>query len=128
MVYVDEAQDLTELDLTLFLRMSGGLDYMFLLADPQSVEMGVQLRAGTIHDVFHASLPVDRKGNTTQVKHVLQEIQMRRNHRTHAQNLAIANAVRRMMARSFGITVSSEVALVRGPIPELLSVSKIAHV
>jgi hypothetical protein len=62
----------------------------------------------------------------TQVKHVLQEIQMRRNHRTHAQNLAIANAVRRVMARSFGVAASHEVALVRGPIPELLSVSKIA--
>jgi hypothetical protein len=127
MVFADEAQDLTELDLALFLRM-GTIGSLFLGADPsQSVEIGVRMRAGTIHDVFHASLPIDRKENMTQVKNVLQEIQMQRNHRTHGQNLAIANAVRRMMGRSFGVGgASHEVALVDGPIPQLLYLSTIA--
>lgn len=126
MVVADEAQDFTELDLALFLRMSGGVDSLFLGADPaQSVELGVRMRGATIHDVFHASLPVDRKGNA-QVKHVLQEIKMRRNHRTHAQNLEIAKALRCMMARSFGLPGSSEEALINGPIPEMLSLAHIS--
>jgi hypothetical protein len=124
-VFADEAQDFSEIDLALFLRMSSGMRSLFLGADPaQSVELGIRMRAGTINDVFHASLPTNRKG--AQVKNVLQELNMRTNHRTHAQNLAVAQAVRRILRRSFGVPESKEHALINGPIPEGLSLKKLS--
>jgi hypothetical protein len=71
--------------------MSSGVRSLFFGADPaQSVELGIRMRNGTINDVFHSALSL-RKG--IHVMNVLQEIQMRTNHRTHAQNLAIATAL-----------------------------------
>lgn len=124
MVFADEAQDFSETDLALLLRMSSGVRSLFLGADPaQSVELGVRMRAGTINDVFHSSLPPN-KG--IHVKNVLQEIQMRTNHRTHAQNLAIATAVRSILARSFDVPNSREHSLINGPIPEGLSLKRLS--
>jgi superfamily I DNA/RNA helicase len=123
MVFADEAQDFSELDLALLLRMSRGVRSLFLGADPaQSVELGIRMQKGTIKDVFHDHLP---RNKNLQVKEVLQEIQMRTNHRTHAQNLAIATAVRRILARSFGVPESKEKALINGPIPEGLSLERL---
>jgi len=57
-VYVDEAQDFTEIDLALFLRMTKSVRNLFLAADPaQSVELGVSMRKGTVNDVINTSLP-----------------------------------------------------------------------
>lgn len=51
---------------------------LFLSADvAQSVEVGVNMRAGTVNDVFH-SLVKDEKH---QVKEVLQYIDLKTNHR-----------------------------------------------
>lgn len=81
------------------------------------------MRNGTINDVFHSAL-FSRKG--VHVKNVLQEIQMRTNHRTHAQNLAIATAVRSILARSFGVPFSKENALINAPLPEGLSMQSLS--
>lgn len=81
------------------------------------------MRAGTINDVFHHSFS-SRKG--LNVKNVLQEIQMRTNHRTHAQNLALATAVRSILARSFGVPNSKENGLINGPIPEGLMLTRLS--
>jgi len=78
------------------------------------------MRAGTVNDVFYNSIS-SRKG--IHVRNVLHEIQMRTNHRTHAQNLAIATAVRKILARSFGVPEHGENSLINGPIPEGLVLS-----
>lgn len=123
-VFVDEAQDLTELDLALLLRMSGGLRSLFLGSDPaQSVEQGIRMRAGTVNDVFFSAL-AGRNG--IQVKHVLQDIEMKTNHRTHARNLALAKAARKVLARSFGVPESKENAMINGQIPRALSLKKLS--
>lgn len=124
LIMVDEAQDFSELDLSLLLRMSSGIRSLFICSDPaQSVELGIRMKAGTINDVFHSSLS-GRKGGA-QVKNVLQELCMRTNHRTHAQNLAIASAVRSILARSFGLPLTRENALMNGSLPEGLSLKNI---
>jgi hypothetical protein len=81
------------------------------------------MRNGTINDVFHSALS-SRKG--VHVKNVLQEIQMRTNHRTHALNLAIATAVRSILARSFGVPSSKENALINAPLPEGFSMQSLS--
>jgi hypothetical protein len=50
---------------------------------------------------------------------------MQTNHRTHAQNLAISQAVRRILARSFDVPITNERALINGKLPKALIVSKI---
>jgi len=105
-VYVDEGQDFTELDLTLFVRMSKSVRSLFLAADPaQSVELGISMRKGTVNDVLNYSLP---KTGATQVKNVLQSLQMRANRRTHQQNLALSEAVRKILCRSFQLAGTDE--------------------
>ena len=61
------------------------------------------MREGTVNDVFYSQ--IGEKGN---VKDALQSISLQTNHRTHAQNLAIAQAIRKILARSFKIPVSME--------------------
>ena len=124
MVFIDEAQDFTEMDLTLFLRQSAGLKSLFAGADPaQSVEQGIKMRAGTINDVFHSSKSNDRQ----QVKEVLQVLSLNTNHRTHSQNLALGKAIRRILARSFGVPNSNESAIVEGrQPPRTLRIKKLA--
>jgi len=51
---------------------------------------------------------------------VLQDIQLRTNHRTHARNLEIGKAVRKILTRSFGVPSSDEIALMEGSVPEAL--------
>ena len=55
-----------------------------------------------------------------QVKDVLQEIQMKDNHRTHAQNLKLSKAIRQMLATAFGIRMSQEEAILNGPLPKAM--------
>jgi len=43
---------------------------------------------------------------------ILQDIQLQTNHRTHARNLEIAKAVRKILSRSFGVPGNDEHALV----------------
>ena len=71
----------------------------------QSVELAVKMREGTVNDVFYSQ--IGEKGN---VKDALQSISLQTNHRTHAQNLAIAQAIRKILARSFKIPVSMELS------------------
>jgi hypothetical protein len=56
------------------------------------------MRTGTVNDVFHSSIPSE---SGVQVKSVLQYIEMRTNHRTHAANLALSKAIRKILTRSF---------------------------
>lgn len=126
---------------------------IFLSADPaQSVEVGVRMRDGTVNDVMHSLL---QGGKHNKVKDVLQYIELQTNHRkfsaehdlipaslfssliiwpfrtthsligTHAQNLAIAQAIRRILARSFKVPISNENALINGNLPKTLSISKV---
>ena len=96
---------------------------LFLSADPaQSVELGVKMREGTVNDVIH-SLVKDKK---KKVKDVLQYISLQTNHRTHAQNLAIGQAVRRILARSFSVPMTNEMALINGQQPKALSVENVS--
>lgn len=44
---------------------------------------------------------------------------------THAQNLAIGLAVRRILARSFQIPMTNESALINGEIPKIMMINKI---
>ena len=61
LVFVDEAQDFSDFDLSLLLRMSGGVRSLFLAGDPaQSVEIGLKLRVGTVNNVIHSCLPIDQ--------------------------------------------------------------------
>jgi len=58
LVCADEAQDFSELDLSLFIRMSSSVRSLFLGADPaQSVELGIRMRSSTMNGVFHTVLP-----------------------------------------------------------------------
>lgn len=58
--------------------MSASIRSLFLSADvAQSVELGVNMREGTVNDVFHSLL----KDGKRQVKDVLQYIGLRTNHR-----------------------------------------------
>lgn len=62
MVFADEAQDFSDLDMALFIRMSSSVRNMFLGADPaQSVELGIRMRVGTVNGVFHSCLPKNQK-------------------------------------------------------------------
>lgn len=62
MVFADEAQDFSDLDLALFVRMSSSVSNLFLAADPaQSVELGIRMRAGTVNGVFNSCLPKHKK-------------------------------------------------------------------
>ncbi|CAB9526011.1 Tetratricopeptide repeat and ankyrin repeat containing 1 [Seminavis robusta] len=118
---VDEAQDFSELDLNLFVRMSRSVKSALFAADgAQSVEIGLNMRKGTVHDVLHASI-FDRKG--LHVKDVLQTIQTKINHRTHEQNLRLSKAVRNMMTRSFQVPGTQEHALITGKLPQVLTIS-----
>ena len=77
-VCADEAQDFTEVTLVLFARMSASIRSLFLSADPaQSVELGVNMHAGTVNHVFHSLI----EGKKLQVKDVLQYIDLQTNHR-----------------------------------------------
>lgn len=61
-VFADEAQDFSELDMALFIRMSSSVRSLFIGADPaQSVELGIRMRVGTVNGVFHSSLPKHHK-------------------------------------------------------------------
>ena len=96
---------------------------VFLSADPaQSVEMGVKMRESTVNDVIHSLL--NEKGAT--VKNVLQTINLETNHRTHQQNLALGQAIRRILARSFKIPLTEEHALIIGKMPKSLRVERIS--
>ncbi|KAL7538711.1 hypothetical protein ACHAXR_008739 [Thalassiosira sp. AJA248-18] len=118
-VCADEAQDFTELDLVLFAKMSASL---FLSADPaQSVEVGVKMREGTVNDVIHSLV----KDGKQKVKDVIQYVSLQTNHRTHAQNLAISQAIRRILARSFKVPITNEAALINGKLPKALSVANV---
>ncbi|KAL7541991.1 hypothetical protein ACHAXR_011413 [Thalassiosira sp. AJA248-18] len=122
-VCADEAQDFTEIDLVLFAKMSSSIRSLFLSADPaQSVELGVKMREGTVNDVFHSLV----KDGRQQVKDVLQYIDLRTNHRTHAQNLAIGQAIRRVLARSFKVPMSNELALINGKLPQTMVITKVS--
>jgi len=118
-VFVDEGQDFSELDLVLLLRMSSDIRSFFFAGDPaQSVEVGLRMRANTVNDVFFKNLPDNGR---LQVKHVLQDIKLQTNHRTHAANLSLSQAVRSILARSFKVPSSKEErALINGPSPEAL--------
>jgi len=80
------------------------------------------MREGTVNDVVH-SLVKDKK---KKVKDVLQYISLQTNHRTHAQNLAIGQAVRRILARSFSVPITNEIALINGQQPKALSVNNVS--
>jgi superfamily I DNA/RNA helicase len=61
LVFVDEAQDFSDFDISLLLRMSGGVRSLFLAGDPaQSVEIGLKMRVGTVNNVIHSCLPLDQ--------------------------------------------------------------------
>ena len=71
LVFVDEAQDFSDIDLSLLLRMSGGVRSLFLAGDPaQSVEIGLKLRVGTVNNVIHSCLPIDQH-NSIQVSFLI---------------------------------------------------------
>jgi len=125
LVCADEAQDFTEVDIAIFIRM-GSLRSVFMNTDPaQSVELGVKMRAGTVNDVFYSQ--INKKG-TGGVKHVLQAISLTTNHRTHAENLAIGKAVRRVLARSFKLPITDERALINGKLPKLLCLENLDEI
>jgi len=122
MVCSDEAQDFTELDIALFIRMSN-IRSVFLNSDPaQSVELGVKARPGTVNDVFYSEISDNDKTN---VNDVLQEISLMTNHRTHAENLAIGQATRKILARSFKVPITQERALIKGKTPKTLRIKEI---
>ena len=122
LVTADEAQDFTEVELVLFSKMSASIRSLFLCADSaQSVEVGVKMRGGTVNDVFHSLM----KDGKQQVKDVLQYITLQTNHRTHAQNLAIGQAVRRILARSFKVPYANEIALINGKIPKTMMIKEL---
>jgi hypothetical protein len=60
------------------------------------------------------------------VKGVLQDLSLTINHRTHAENLSIAQAIRKVLARSFKIPMTDESALINGKIPKLLHINKLS--
>jgi len=127
LVHVDEAQDFTSLDVALFIRMSASVRSVFLGADPaQSVELGIRMRDGALNSTFHACLPEHKKD--MQVKTILQSIALKTNHRTHAQNLDLSKAIRKLLSRSFHVPGNNENALVKGPIPEALLLKKVADI
>ena len=93
----------------------------------QSVELGLNMRKGTMNDVINTNMPEHKSGIQVshhqtkltgphkfwssdfvlfQVKDVMQTIQMRANHRTHAQNLKFSKAVRKILTRSFQVRAS----------------------
>ncbi len=60
--------------------MSASIRSLFLSADvAQSVELGVNMREGTVNDVFHSLLKDGKR--PIKVKDVLQYIGLRTNHR-----------------------------------------------
>lgn len=83
---------------------------LFLNTDPaQSVESGISMRKATVNDVFRSQIGENKP---IRVKDVLQSIHLETNHRTHAQNLAMAMSIRRILARSFQIPIAEERALI----------------
>ena len=89
---------------------------VFFNIDPaQSVEAGVKMNAKGVNEVFFTHC---ERG--TRVNDVLQVISLKTNHRTHEENLRLATAVRRLLARSFKIPLFEERALIRGKIPKTL--------
>lgn len=112
----------SEVDLSLFMRMSSEKS-LFLNKDPaQSVEVGVKMREGTVNDVFFSQITEKET-----VKSVLQNLSLKTNHRTHAENLSIAQAVRKVLARSFKIPMTDENALINGKIPKLLRINELSN-
>ena len=81
----------------------------------------MKMREGTVNDVIHSLINDGKR----QVKDVLQYISLQTNHRTHAQNLAISQAVRRILARSFNVPITNERALINGNLPKTLHVSSL---
>ena len=66
-ICIDEAQDFSELDQALFIRMSSSVRSLFIGADPaQSVELGVRMRVGTVNRVFASCL---ENQNSVQVQY-----------------------------------------------------------
>ena len=152
MVALDEAQDFTELDMIIFVRMSS-LRSCFINTDPAQryVPTGETVFAEMMIDVlFFYSLTnwifelhsvevgvklregtvndvfysqINEKG--VGVKDVLQSISLKTNHRTHAQNLALGTAIRRTLARSFKLPIVEENALINGKLPSLLRIQKL---
>ena len=119
LVCLDEAQDFTEFELTLFAKMSASLRSLFLCADPaQSVEVGVKMRGATVNDVMHSL-------SNEQVQSLLQYIKLQTNHRTHQQNLALSQAVRRILARSFKVPYTDEIALINGNMPKTMKINSL---
>ena len=96
---------------------------LFINTDPaQSVEVGVKMRTGTVNDVFYTQINERGVG----VKDVLQAIALKTNHRTHAANLALGQAIRRILARSFKISIEEERALITGKVPKTLRINKLS--
>jgi len=79
------------------------------------------MREGTVNDVFYSQ--INQTG--TGVKDVLQAISLNTNHRTHASNLAIGTAIRRILARSFKVPIAEERALINGKLPKTLRINKV---
>ena len=98
---------------------------LFLNTDPaQSVESGISMRKATVNDVFRSQIGENKP---IRVKDVLQSIHLETNHRTHAQNLAMAMSIRRILARSFQIPIAEERALIVGELPQTLLLEKISQ-
>ncbi|CAH1801861.1 unnamed protein product [Owenia fusiformis] len=124
-IYVDETQDFTQAELSLFIRCSQDPNALFLTGDTaQSIMRGVAFRFGDLKSLFHYAhktfKAVGKQSAITVPKKVHQLVH---NYRSHAGILNLASSVVDIMVKFFPESfdrLERDQGLFQGPKPVLL--------
>ncbi|XP_033629676.1 TPR and ankyrin repeat-containing protein 1-like isoform X2 [Asterias rubens] len=124
-IYVDETQDFTQAELSLFIRCSHDPNALFLTGDTaQSIMRGVSFRFDDLKSLFHyASKSVKALGKHSAVSVPKRVYQLTHNYRSHAGILNLASSIVDLMTHFFPNSfdrLERDQGLFNGPSPVLL--------
>ncbi|XP_038048886.1 TPR and ankyrin repeat-containing protein 1-like [Patiria miniata] len=124
-IYVDETQDFTQAELSLFIRCSHDPNSLFLTGDTaQSIMRGVAFRFDDLKSLFHyASKSVKALGKHSAVAVPKRVYQLTHNYRSHAGILNLASTIVDLMTHFFPNSfdrLERDQGLFHGPSPVLL--------
>ncbi|XP_038048876.1 TPR and ankyrin repeat-containing protein 1-like [Patiria miniata] len=124
-IYVDETQDFTQAELSLFIRCSHDPNSLFLTGDTaQSIMRGVAFRFDDLKSLFHyASKSVKALGKHSAVAVPKRVYQLTHNYRSHAGILNLASTIVDLMTHFFPNSfdrLKRDQGLFHGPSPVLL--------
>ena len=120
-IYVDEVQDLTESQISLFKFVCHNPNGYFFAGDTaQTIANGVGFQFNSLKDFFHSEFLIDHADKSILIPHVQQ---LKQNFRTHNGVLKLANTVIKLISHFFPLTIdklADESSLVIGPKPIFL--------